>query len=96
MDKSNAPLRLYDFENKTTTEIPLIEMAGSNSGHGGGNHGIIQSAYEFFCGEYKGFSVSDIQISADNHLIVFAAEESRAKGIVVDFEEYLNSLKNNL
>ena len=43
-------------------------------------------------GEYNGCSISDIRTSVNNHLIVFAAEESRANGTVVDFEEFVSKL----
>lgn len=71
-------------------------MAGSDitSGHGGGDDGIISSLYEYLTGQYNGKSISDIRVSADNHLLVFAAEEARKHGTVVDFEEYVNSLQN--
>ena len=36
--------------------------------------------------------VSEIGISSDNHMIVFAAEKSRETGEVVDLEEYIKSL----
>jgi len=48
--------------------------------------------YEYLQGTYRGCSVSDIAISVDNHLIVFAAEESRANNTVVDLEEYGKAL----
>ena len=61
---------------------------GLNNGHGGGDDGIVHSLYEYLNGEYTGCSISDIRTSVNNHLIVFAAEESRANGTVVDFEEF--------
>lgn len=93
MDQS-SPIRLYDFETKQTTEVPLTAGDGISSGHGGGDEGIIDSVYEYLNGTYQGSSISDIRISAENHLIVFAAEESRATGTVVDFPEYVERIKS--
>ena len=91
MDKS-TPITLYDFETKTTSEHPMIAQDGVNGGHGGGDTGIVYSLYDYLTGEYQGNSISDIEISVDNHLLVFAAEESRKRGQVVDFEEYVKNL----
>lgn len=87
--KGNAPITVYDFETKTTKEIPVVSGDGIKHGHGGGDTGIVETLYQYMNGEYKGFSASDIQISVDNHMLVFAAEEARQTGNVVDMEEYL-------
>lgn len=44
---------------------------------------------EYLNDEYRGCAISDITTSVNNHLLVFAAEESRFKGTIVDFEEYV-------
>ena len=86
------PVRLYDFETKTTSEIPLTGRDGIPSGHGGGDRGIIESLYEYLTGQYDGPSISGIRISVDNHLLAFAAEGSRRSGAVVDVDAYRASL----
>lgn len=93
MDSSETPITLYDFETKTTTEIPMKAGDGIANGHGGGDEGIVESFYEYLTGTYEGVSVSGISTSVENHLIVFAAEKARSEGNVVDFEEYVDSLK---
>lgn len=93
MDSSETPITLYDFETKTTTEIPMKAGDGIANGHGGGDDGIVESFYEYLTGTYEGVSVSEISTSVENHLIVFAAEKARSEGTVVDFEEYVDSLK---
>lgn len=75
-------------------EIRISAKDGFTNGHGGGDEGIVNSIYEYFNGVYSGCSISDIRTSVNNHLIVFAAEESRKQGIVVDFEEYADKLVN--
>lgn len=92
MDAADTPITLYDFETKTTEEIPMSAGDGIVNGHGGGDDGIIDSFYEFLTGTYHGVSVSDIETSVNNHLIVFAAEKSRMEGSVVDLEAYKNEL----
>lgn len=84
-----TPIRFYDFETCDTVEIPITAGDGIVNGHGGGDEGIIVSLYEYLTDQYQGNSISDIRISSDNHLIVFAAEESRKNGTVVDFEKYV-------
>ena len=74
-------------------EIPIVAKDGITNGHGGGDDGIVYSLYEYLTGEYQGFSVSDIRTSVNNHLIVFAAEESRANGTVVDFDTFVENLR---
>lgn len=86
----DAPITVYDFETKTTREIPILSGDGVTQGHGGGDEGIVETLYEYLNGEYKGCSVSDIQTSVDNHMLVFAAEESRKTGEVVDLMQFKN------
>ena len=81
------------FKNQVTEEIDISRIEdeagiGIASGHGGGDGGIVAAIYEEFNGEYKGFSVSTARESYLNHLICFAAEESRVSGTVVDIDEF--------
>ena len=92
MASDEEPILLYDFETKKTEEIPVYGKDGLANGHGGGDIGIVRTLYEYLNEEYTGCSVSDIRTSVDNHLIVFAAEESKANNTVVDFEEYVARL----
>lgn len=84
----NSPIVLYDFETKETVEIPTEGKDGLVDGHGGGDRGIVETFYEYICGDYKGKAVPHISQAADNHLIVFAAEKSRLENKVIDFNEY--------
>ena len=81
------------FTTKVTEEIDVsrIEDAGGigiTSGHGGGDGGIIAALYEELNGTYTGFSVSTARESYLNHLLSFAAEESRLNGTVIDIDEF--------
>lgn len=88
MDGS-SPITLYNFRTRETETIPVVVP----DSHGGGDEGIVKSFHEYLTGQYKGTSVSDIATSVDNHLIVFAAEQARLTGTVVDLEEYKQSLR---
>lgn len=89
----NKPIELFDFASRKTTLIPASGMDGVTGGHGGGDDGIIDALYAYLTDSYHGKSVCGIRESVNNHLIVFAAEKSRAEGRVVDFDEYVASLR---
>ena len=57
-------------------------------GHGGGDAGIVDDLYKYVVEDYQSEDLSEIGISAKNHMTVFAAEESRLNGTVVDVKEY--------
>ncbi len=92
MTDRDEPIIVYDFETKQREEIQVYGKDGLVNGHGGGDSGIVETLYEYLNGEYTGCSISDIRTSVNNHLIVFAAEESRANNTVVDFEEFVARL----
>lgn len=91
MDSQGSPLKLFHYENGVSL-IPVTGRDGITNGHGGGDRGIVESFYEYLTGQYRGFSVSDLRTSVNNHLLVFAAEHSRKTGTVVDLEEYRRGL----
>lgn len=81
----------YDFE---TREKKCLDVDYSNigdsilGGHGGGDDGIIVDLYKYLTGQLEAADVSEIEISAKNHMIVFAAEKSRLDGNVVSLNDY--------
>ncbi len=89
----DGSISIYDFATRQTTQIPMVALDGINGGHGGGDGGIVGSLYDYLMGTYTGHSVSDIGISVENHLLCFAAEESRKQGTVVDMEPFVKSLE---
>lgn len=83
----------YDYLTQERIEIHPSEIFRAETidgGHGGGDQGIVTSFYEYLTDTYKGPSLSEIDISIDNHLAVFAAEQSRLENKVVDVEEFRN------
>lgn len=89
----NVPIECYNFKTKETETIPLTGMDGVVGGHGGGDDGIIKALYEYMTDCYHGKELSNIQISCENHLMAFAAEQSRLEGgKMIDMDEYIKSL----
>lgn len=87
----NDPIiRIYSFATKETRELDLDSMNTDDTivgGHGGGDVGIMFALRDMLEG-IPNPSVCDIKESCDNHLISFAAEESRLTGKVIDMKEY--------
>lgn len=86
----------YDFATRETTQVYKPDEVLDQTiagGHGGGDAGIMQDLYNYIALGNPSDSISDIGVSCLSHLICFAAEEAREKGITVDMEEYIKSLK---
>ncbi len=86
-DENHELVEFFDLETRTTEFIDPNAEGALSGGHSGGDEGIIETLYDYLCGTYTGSSISTIGESCDGHLIVFAAEESRRTGRVVDFRE---------
>lgn len=91
-DDNGTYIDIYDFETKSHQNIPVSGSDGVTGGHGGGDGGIVETLYSYLIEEYQGVSVPDINISSYNHLLVFAAENSRHSGCVVDVEKYIKNV----
>lgn len=86
-----ATARFYNLETRSYEELPTNEVdvdASIDGGHGGGDTGIVQVLYEYLNDNIDKKEVSAIGISIENHMLVFAAEESRKTNTVVDIAEY--------
>ena len=83
---------LYSFETMQSEKIYFSDVMGDESiagGHGGGDEGIMNALLARLNGEVENNSICTIQETCKNHMISFAAEESRVSGKVVDFAEFL-------
>lgn len=89
----NAPIVVKDFITGETEEFPMIAMDGILGGHGGGDTGIVHTVYNYMTGEYHGNAVPEIDESCYNHMLVFAAEQSRTQGGVVDIDDFIRNVK---
>ncbi len=86
---SDEKITLFNMTSRKTEEIPVPKVDETIlGGHGGGDIGIVLDLYDYLNGIYTGFSVAEIGASVANHMIVFAAEEARHTGTVVDVDEY--------
>lgn len=74
------------------SEIINSENLKGTAGHGGGDYGIMKAFCEYMRGEYTGDAICDISVSAENHLLAFAAEKSRLEGRVIDTNEYCGNI----
>ena len=89
---SDPIIRVYDFLTEKEREIDLDSGKIDDTivgGHGGGDTGIMLALRDLVLGIPNG-SICDIAESCDNHMIAFAAEESRVLGTVVDMDEYMS------
>ena len=62
------------------------------SGHGGGDAGIVDAIYYEFNNAYEGVAVSTARESFINHIISFAAEDSRISDTVIDIDKYIDEI----
>ncbi len=96
-DMDNDIIDLYDFATREHTIIHPAKGIVDGSlagGHGGGDSGILNTLYKYLTEGYDGAWLSEIEISVENHLATFAAEESRLKNKVVNVEDFKMSLNN--
>ncbi len=94
---SDEYITVYEFTTRAYRKIKIAEAFADetiNGGHGGGDTGIIESFYKLLCKD-KDNSISDIVTSCENHMLSFAAEESRISGKVVDLDEFVSVIKRN-
>ena len=87
----DSSIKIYDFATQKT--ITVMEPDDSfddtiNGGHGGGDEGIMIDLYEYIANNNPSESISDIFESCRNHLICFAAEESRVENTIIDMDKY--------
>lgn len=92
-DMEKCHIEFYDFKSDKTTVLMTADADFDDTiagGHGGGDAGIMMDLYEYIANNNPSNSISDIGISCRNHLISFAAEESRLNNSIIDMKEYEN------
>ena len=88
-----SDVTLYKFSDKSHTKIDINAYGNTiESGHGGGDEGIINALYDYITSGVVTEQLSEIGISVKNHMIAFAAEESRISGKVVNVKEFADSI----
>ncbi len=91
MSNKETPFIFYDFATREKRALSAdIAIAGDSitTGHGGGDAGIVDALYRYVTGELTAEEVSEIGISCKNHMLAFAAEESRHNDTVVSVPKY--------
>ncbi len=87
-----VPIEHFDLVTREKNLIPVNPKDGAIGGHGGGDQGIVDALYDYMLTGKASSQISEIGISCDNHMIVFAAEKSRLEGTVVDLDEYISQI----
>ena len=90
-DASSSTITYHDLTTGKTEEISINDTVSGDSitsGHGGGDNGIMNSFYDLLTTGHCDPSLSNIDISVKNHMLVFAAERSRLQGRVVEMTEF--------
>ena len=90
-DMTTNTLDYYSFKTDKHTIINPWEKNLNDSittGHAGGDGGLVEILYKYMAEDYNGDMLSEIAISAENHLTVFAAEKSRLEKKVVNINEF--------
>ncbi|MBQ6835477.1 MAG: Gfo/Idh/MocA family oxidoreductase [Clostridia bacterium] len=91
---TNGVLELYKFADGSKTLIDIKTYGDTIvSGHGGGDEGIVHALYDYLTTGEITEQLSEIGISVKNHMIAFAAEQSRNTGKTVNIKEYIDSIR---
>jgi predicted dehydrogenase len=81
IEGDNDLIKVTDFRTK---EVTLWKASAqkefNNSGHGGGDHGLMQNFVQAVAQKNPGLLTSTIDASIESHVMGFMAEESRKKG----------------
>ncbi len=88
-------LRFYDFATNSERVISIADAVIGDSidgGHGGGDGGIVKALRDRLNGSIGDVAICSIEETCRNHLIAYAAEESRISGKVIDMADYEKSL----
>ena len=86
-------IKIFDFATREHKEIDVSNKGNSiTEGHGGGDTGIMIDLVKYFNDETPSKSICDINTSFMNHLIAFAAEESRFNDKVVDLDKFAEEI----
>jgi predicted dehydrogenase len=92
-DMGSNVIKVFSFDTRETTEYDLEKIGQDiTSGHGGGDDGIMIDSLKYFTDSNPSNSINSVATSYLNHLICFAAEESRLNGTVIDLDVFSSTL----
>jgi predicted dehydrogenase len=81
-------IEVRDFRGRAELVRPELLTGG----HGGGDAGLMQAFLWLLRTGDAGANLTSARVSAESHLLAFAAEESRLSGRTVEFREYVRSV----
>jgi predicted dehydrogenase len=73
-------IRVGNFSKKTVATLAVKDFAVIDSGHGGGDYGLVHDLVRAVDKRDPGLLTSTIEASVESHLMGFAAEDSRLAG----------------
>ncbi|MCX6561338.1 MAG: Gfo/Idh/MocA family oxidoreductase [Candidatus Aminicenantes bacterium] len=73
-------IRIGDFAKKTVATLAVKDFAVIDSGHGGGDYGLVHDLLRSVDRRDPALLTSTIEASMESHLMGFAAEDSRLAG----------------
>ena len=75
-----------DIHDHLTGRRESVDIVSQESGHGGGDFGIMRSFIQAMHGEASALTTA--RESLESHLLAFAAEESRLSGVAVNMQQF--------
>ncbi|MBR2884319.1 MAG: hypothetical protein IKB93_05945 [Clostridia bacterium] len=72
-------IEVTDFAEYKKRVISL-NIAEGREGHGGGDSGLLKAFCEYIDYDKDNIGIASLRVTAENHMISFAAEESRVGG----------------
>ncbi len=87
---SGEKITLYEHHSGTEKVVFKQKLSLASSSHGGGDFTFIDAFIDSLHDKKKLQPLTNARTSLESHLMAFAANEARLKGIVVDMEEYRN------
>jgi len=83
-DEHSMTITEFSTMEKETWDVSMVDQ--NQSGHGGGDHGLVRDFVRAVSRHDESLLSSTIQASMESHLMGFKAEESRLKGTVETME----------
>ena len=83
---------VFDFDTRKTRTVSIADAILNETitgGHGGGDGGIVSAFYDLLTGDLSSDSVCSVSVACENHMLAFAAEESRLTGKVIDVRDFI-------
>jgi len=83
----------HDFRNN---QVRALEIAGASDRHGGGDAALMRAFAQAVRWRDPSRLRSDINETLYTHLLVFAAEHARQRGIVLDMTDFIDAAERDL